>query len=272
MVAKSAGKKVTDHFIGFLEMLYKDIREKMLLRIKHVVHRKLLEAQQRLVGQSIAVLGPPAAGKTTLLKVFKNPNVDEEALGVYQKTEVSPNEAFKVDFMLTLSEGQQFRFHFKVRKNADVGGEEYIRDGSWKDVVRDATVIVYVVDWEELSEHADGEYKRRVRNDFEWILQNTQMLKPGFKVVLVGNKIDRLCTAENFRTFRDEHQPRLNALRGELMSHWPEHLSNNVGPALLISLRSKTLRQFTLNALMLSFVGSDLDALLRESMKGSDES
>jgi len=265
MVRGPTATRVQDHLFGFFETLYRDVRDHLVVRVKREVRRQLLEAQHRLVGRSVAVLGPPAAGKTTLLRVFRNPNADEAELTAYEKTEVSPNAAIKVNFLLTLEEGQQFRFHFKVRKNADIGGEEYIRDANWKEVVRGASVVVYVVDWQRLSSGADGEYRQRTRDDFDWILQNTQLLEPGFRVVLVANKIDALCSADSFREFRAEHQARLGQLRSELVRHWPEHLQGNLGPALLLSLTSKTLRQFTLNALMLSFVGTDLYAMLRES-------
>jgi GTPase SAR1 family protein len=269
-----AATRVQEHLLGFFETLYRDVRDHLLLRAKHEVRRQLLEAQHRLVGRSVAVLGPPAAGKTTLLRVFRNPNADEAELTAYEKTEVSANTAIKVNFLLTLEQGQQFRFHFKVKKNADIGGEEYIRDGNWKEVVRGASVVVYVADWQRLSSGTDdgqeacreqSEYRQRIARDFDWILQNTQLLEPGFKVVLVANKIDALCTADNFREFRAEHQARLGQLRSELVNHWPEHLQANMGPALLLSLTSKTLRQFTLNALMLSFVGADLYTMLSES-------
>jgi len=263
MVGVPAANRIQEHLFGFFDTLYRDVRDHLIVRVRHEVRRQLLEAQHRLVGCSIAVLGPPAAGKTTLLKVFRNPNADQAELTAYEKTEVSPNTAIKVNFLLTLDERQQFRFHFKVRKNADIGGEEYIRDGNWKEVIRGASVIVYVADWQRLSNDTDSEYRQRVIQDFDWLLQNTQLLEPGFKVVLVANKIDQLCDVANFREFRDQHQPRLTQLQREIVNRWPEHLQANMGPALLLSLLDKTLRQFTLNALMLSFVGSDLYALLR---------
>jgi hypothetical protein len=271
MVKRAAKDALKDEAWGIFSELYKDVKEKVLVRVQIEVRRKVLEAQQLLVGQSIAVLGPPGAGKTTLLKVLRDPNAEEHQIAGYDKTEVKAQAAFSVDFILTPDRSEQFRFRFKVRKGADVGGEEYIRDGHWAAVVRAARAIIYVADWERLSADVDGAYTARVRRDFEWILQNAQLLRPGFKVVLTANKIDRLCTKANFREFRAQHQPRLNQLREELLREWPDHLAANMGPALLISLLDKTLRQFTLNALMLSLVSADLDALLRKSSVSSED-
>jgi GTPase SAR1 family protein len=271
MVKRLTKDVLKDEVWGIFSELYRDVKEKLLPGVQVEVRRKVIEAQQQLVGQSIAVLGPPGAGKTTLLKVFKDPNAEEHEIAGYDKTEVKTQASFSVDFMLTPNTSEQFRFRFKVRKSADVGGEEYIRDGHWADVVRDAGAIIYVADWQRLSSDADGSYTTRVRRDFEWILQNTQLLRPGFKIVLAANKIDQLCTKENFREFRAQHQLRLNQLREELLREWPDHLAPNMGPALLISLLNKTLRQFTLNGLMLSLVSTDLDAILRESSVGIED-
>jgi hypothetical protein len=53
----------------------------------------LLEAQHRLVRRAVAVLGPSAARRTTLLRAFSTwqPERDEAELIAHERTDVSPS-------------------------------------------------------------------------------------------------------------------------------------------------------------------------------------
>jgi GTPase SAR1 family protein len=246
--------------VDFIEKIYVDIRDRVIVKIKQQTHKALLIAQHRLVGQTIAVIGPAAAGKSTLLKVLRDPLVDGTELLSYAKTEVQDVGTFPVDFLLSC-DNQQIRFKFKVRKCTDVGGEVYVRNSFWKKVVDGASNIVYIADGQLLL-GGNSEYRKRVLSDFEWILQNVQRMRPGFNVVLALNKIDTLCSAGSYRDFVSEAQESMDAFRQEILNSWPPHLDKNLAPAIFLSLTDATLRAHTLNDLMLSFVGKTLRKLI----------
>ena len=268
-MARPKSNKAKELVIDFLEKVYKDLRDEVIVKLKEKSHKALLKAQHRLVGQTIAVIGPPAAGKSTFLKVLKDPHADSSELSSYDKTEVQAVGTFPVDFLLSCGD-QQFRFKLKVRKFTDVGGEEYIRNEAWKQVINEAANVVYILDGQIFFD-GNSDYRKRILADFEWILQNAQRMQPGFKVVLAVNKIDTLCGVGSYRDFASKSQGSLDAFQQEILNIWPPHLAQNLAPAIFLSLLDPTLRAHTLNELMLSFVGESLRKLVeKEGPTGND--
>jgi energy-coupling factor transporter ATP-binding protein EcfA2 len=268
-MARPKSNKAKELAIDFFEKVYKDLRDEVIVKLKEKSHKALLKAQHRLIGQTIAVIGPPAAGKSTLLKVLKDLHADSSELSSYDKTEVQAVGTFPVDFLLSCSD-QQFRFKFKVRKFTDVGGEEYIRNEAWKQVINGAASIIYIADGQCFFD-GNSDYRKRVLADFEWILQNAQRMQPGFKVVLAVNKIDTLCDARSYGDFATKSRGSIDAFQQEILNIWPPHLAQNLAPAIFLSLLDPTLRAHTLNELMLSFVGESLRKLVeKEGTPGND--
>ena len=107
---------------------------------------KFLEAKRSLFGKTMVILGPPAAGKTTLLRVLQNPDVTGSELQSYRKTEVDEIKSFRCKWKLRVIGEEQIEFRFKVRKTSDVGGESYVRENHWGEAIKEAGILVYVFD------------------------------------------------------------------------------------------------------------------------------
>lgn len=258
-MAKSPNRKgVQDEAFSFLKEIWTDVKEKVLEEAWHRLKKELYKAQKRFSGETIAVLGPPAAGKTTLLQVLRNPNTPAEELEAYSKTELDGHEGIKVDFKLSVGLGEQVRFRFKVRKNSDVGGEKYIREQHWPNIIKGAAVVIYLLDGPKLLATDSSEYRDRVLSDFDWLLEQSQILHENFAVVLGFNKIDECCDTKSYRNYAREHHHILDELKSNIQDRWPDHLASHVKGAIFLSLRDSGLRAFTLNGLISCFVGDEL--------------
>jgi len=259
--------KSQSSFADALAPVIKDVwglvKEDMVKTLLSKVKKVAYETQKRFSGEIIAVLGPPAAGKTTLICVLKNPLISAEELRTYHKTEVESVEAFVVDYKFSVGNGEQVPFKFRLKKNTDVGGEEYIRDQHWVDTVNGAAVVIYMIDSVAfLAEDSSG-YKQRILLDFSWLLEQVQLLDKKFEIVPAFNKIDELCDKKGYRKFVDEFLPSIREFHEEIVESWPEELAKHIKQGTFLSLRDPGLRAFTLNALVGQFVGADLLKIYR---------
>ena len=230
-----------------------DMLKALLHRLKQVAH----ELQKKYSGETIAVIGPPAAGKTTLLKVLQHPEIADVDLTVYNKTEIEEHERIRVSYKFNIGNGELVPFEFKVRKNSDVGGEEYIRENHWPRVLEGAAIVVYVIDTKVYLDDT-GVYQHRILADFRWLLEKIQVLDNKFKVVLAFNKIDELCDRSGYRKFLEDHASVIGDLRTAILTEWPDELAPHLTGGTFLSLRDRGLRAFTLNSLFGHFVGEDL--------------
>jgi GTPase SAR1 family protein len=266
---KTRIRPIQDEFGTFLRDIWKETKEKVLRQVLDHLELSLRAAHARFVGKTVAVIGPPKAGKTTLLKVLREPLIRPEEFGEYATTEVNFYRAFKVQFNLPVSNGKQIRFRFKVRKNSDVGGEEYVREAHWRDAIEGAAVVVYVADAGRLFEPSPNHYRRRIISDFDWIFDHLQLLKPNFSVVLAVNKIDLLCNREGYREFANTHASDLTQLHDDIAARWSDYYRGNLKGIPLLSLMDLGLRNFTLTDLVASFAGESLLQLYNRNSKPS---
>lgn len=255
-------KKVVDNFLydalkDFLEFSKKRVINQNWQKIAKAI--KL--ANRKYVGETVAVLGPPAAGKTTLLNLLANQRISEEALAAYSKTEVESHPSIPVEFKLHVN-SESLVFRFKVKKNRDVGGEEYVREQHWKNVIDGSAIVIYMIDSVQIMQAEPGGYRARVLSDFDWIRDNHQSLHANFSVVFAFNKIDQLCTVENYLEFSEKNVEYIESLKEAIAKRWPPHLRDHLKGGLFLSLLHPGLRAFTLNALVSCFVGDDLMKLL----------
>jgi GTPase SAR1 family protein len=253
----------------FLYTLYKDVlgymKDNIFDQASKRIARAIKLANARYFGSTIAVLGPPAAGKTTLLKLLADSRLPEEALSSYSKTEVDNHPAIVTRFNIGFEPGEELTFQFKVKQNSDVGGEEYIRAQHWTSVIDGAAIIIYLIDSQRIIVDQDQPYRDRIVSDFDWIRDNHQYLQPNFSVVFAFNKIDALCNPESFAAFSASHARFIEALKEDIEKRWPDHLRSHLNGGIFLSLLNKGLRAFTLHALMSCLVGEDLLKLLKET-------
>ena len=255
---------VQNEFVSLIKELWKDIKNLVLEKALHHLKKAMYTAHKRFNGATVAVIGPPASGKTTLLKVLRNPAVPTDELRIYNKTEVEPHEGVVVDFKLSVDADEQIRFRFKIKKNSDVGGEQYIRDQHWASAIKGAAVIIYVLDATKLLSEDNSKYKSQVVADFDWLLEHTQSFREDFAIVVAVNKIDLLCGWENYREFLEENVHHLDELKLSITKRWPAHLVPHIKGGIFLSLLDQGLRAFTLNGLVSCFVGDDLMDLYRK--------
>lgn len=259
---------VTDGLTDVLSEIYRDAKTRIpaqLDRFEVMAKTRFLEAQKKLLGKTMVILGPPAAGKTTLLRVLQKPEVTGSELESYRKTEIDAVKSFKCRWKLDAGGGEQVEFSFKVKKTSDIGGESYVRENHWGKVIEEVEILVYVFDVKTFLDDADGSYKTRIKEDFDWLLVNSQKPKVNFTLMLVANKADLYCNRLTYAAFEETHQKCLSKFVDELLSSWKAGLRSNIRGVTFLSLTDDILRHFTFDNLMLGFVGDDLRSLYEKS-------
>lgn len=196
----------------------------------------------RLSGKTISIIGPVAAGKTTLLHVLKDSNITVDPM-IYEKTTdpVQFEEKIFIDWKLPLDESCKNSevIKLKIRKPKDVGGEVSIRDSrdGWIDVCKDTDFIFYLFD--SYNYHHDQNLKKRLGDDFEWIANKAQGFKAGFKIVIFTNKMDKFLTDEEKATWKDNTIPEIENIAKSSLGAYRNHLAL-ISPCSLLSNKLRT--------------------------------
>jgi GTPase SAR1 family protein len=263
MAGSQIKSAITSEILSFIRETWKGVKDNVLDKVAEKLEKSWRKAVKEYYGETLAVLGPPAAGKTTLLKVLGNPSIEEDKLTQYNKTEKESHAAIEFKYNFTIRSGEQISFKMKVRKNSDVGGELYIKKSHWASVIKDASVVIYLIDSSEFIKESNTSYKDRVLQDFEWLLEQHQLLKPNFSIIIGFNKVDELCTHKNYKKFTKDNAHHIEGLREEIVEFWPDELAAHIRSGLFLSLRDQKIRAFTMNSLVASFVGNEIIALYK---------
>ena len=195
----------------------------------------------RLYGKQIAVLGPVAAGKTSLLHVLKDQNADVDPMA-YEKTTdaVAFSDRLFVEWKLPLDDtGKKAEvIRFKVRKPKDVGGEAAQRDTQtgWIDVCRESDFLFYLFD---ASTYSEDKALARIREDFDWIANNAQAFAPGFKIVVLANKVDKLIVDKAIHAAFERQLPKIEDTMRDALGPHSNHLVAAT-PCCLLSCKDRT--------------------------------
>ena len=232
-----------------------EIAQTLLEKLKkYNAHSRVIRrVRRRFHGEKIAIIGPPAAGKTTLLKILQDPSISSEKLKTYNTTELEEFSSFLSDFEVPVGDGRQIRFRCKIQKNADSGGEKNFRDRFWPQVIEKAAVVVYIFDSKQMLELKDKKYKKRILEDFIWIARNSRKLKSSFSIVLAANKVTLLWTTRNdFYQTVEKYKPCLQKFRKEILESWPREYHGNFKGLPFLTLMED--RDISLHHLTASFV------------------
>lgn len=253
-----------------LGVLYKDLKKNVLAQIPRYAKRlekELKLAQRRIQGQRVSLIGPPAVGKTTMLKVLKDREIERAELENYKKTGAGETYgSFSVNWNVPIPDSTQIEYSFKVAAGIDNGGEDYIREGHWLEAIQGSSIIFYLFDFEKFHNIETRQKELdRILKDFDWIGGHVNSLKANFSLVLVGNKLDLLCSSlREFRKIQNDNQTILNELRNETLNCIPKGYHQNIQSPVLMSLFDKQIRNEQFTDLMLSVIGKDLVKLIKE--------
>jgi GTPase SAR1 family protein len=139
-------------------------------------------------GSTIGILGQRAAGKTTLHAVFRDaPMPDGYRPTVAAQSVGTGRQLFQA---LPGSDHQPQSGKVAVRKGRDVPGDSKLNAASWKDVILESDVVLYLFDVHKLLA-SDAEYAERFKFDCELIEEFLgSRTGPEPKFALVGTHCD----------------------------------------------------------------------------------
>lgn len=226
---------IFDKLVRLLKPMVNDI----ITFSKDTAHNIIL----RLHGKQIAVLGPAAAGKTTLLHVLADPNTVIDPV-TYEKTTdaVVFDDKITINWKIPLNNDNKETIHLKIRKPKDVGGEISFRDSQdgWIDVCTKSDFIFYLFDSTKYLNGDSTQINNRLKDDFEWIANNAQGFTSGFKIVVFANKIDKIIEdTAKYELFKGNCIPEITTLLKDALGPYSEHLSF-ITPCSLLSNKTRT--------------------------------
>jgi len=188
-------------------------------------------------GKKIAVVGPVAAGKTSLFSRLRGEPVSESHGSTKGVEKVE-----KFTFEMPLGNGKPFKLFCK--RAVDIGGGTDERERAWLVACRGADVIFYVVDINDLP---SGAYQRggRIHDDVRWLAVQISKLKRAPLVHVLANKLDMLVDGNgNLDALTKKIQPTLDDFQRQTESLFGAYRSRLTGCS-AISLKDEHLFAIT---------------------------
>lgn len=140
--------------------------------------------QKWLNGKTIAIIGATASGKNSMFSQLQKESPPAE----YMQTKAA--EKVK-SFKINRSIGNDCTVNFKCKNSFNIPGESDERIRSWKQACEKADFIFYLIDLEKLRNYEDVTLER-IKEDFKWLGGNVSQFKPGKKIYILLNKIDKI--------------------------------------------------------------------------------
>ncbi len=207
-------------------------------------------ARQWWAGKKIAVIGPTASGKDSLLARLRGKPIPAEHAGS------STGEVIKA-FRVKLALSSRQAVDIRCKGVINVGGEADYRDapGGWLSVCRDADVVFYVMTITDLTERA---FRRggRVRDDLDWLLTALPFMKKGALIHVLINKVDeRIEHHTDYAALARELASDLRALHRTVEKTLRPYGTRYTG-ATLISMKNKQIYTIAMNEVLQSVYAS----------------
>jgi hypothetical protein len=125
-----------------------------------------------LRGQTLAVVGQGAVGKTRLLNFLLADRLEDAS--VYEQTTTEP-------FSRTRNRGNGH--DVRLKRGTDLGGAEHVRDTHWKDACRDAGASFYLARADIILDESHPEHEAHARR----IQEDISLISAWLKALHVGN-------------------------------------------------------------------------------------
>jgi hypothetical protein len=249
--------------IGTIVKIFDDIVQilgKYKDKAIHFSEETIRKISLRFNGRTIGIIGPRAAGKTTMLRILQDPSLQIDPAEEYIATGDASNIArsivinwkLHVDNLSSKKKNSEYHIKMKMKKPKDVGGEESYRESEdgWIDVCTDANYLFYIMDADsfELNDKA----KERLVNDFEWIANHAQKFAPGFEIIIFTNKMDKirdrlhLSDWSELKTWEEENIPSIERYAKNSLGPFANHIRLIVP----CCLRSAKIRQPAISSAM----------------------
>ena len=211
-------------------------------------------------GKKIAVIGPTASGKDSLLARLQNREIPEVHAN-------SPTGERVKSFRVKLALSHHHIIDITCKGVINIGGETDYRDtpSGWLSACKGADVLFYMMTIDDLTQKRFLR-GRRIREDLDWLLTALPHLKQGALIHILINKIDEeIASHTDYRALAEELAEDLRALHETVRKVLHPYEARYTG-ATLISMRNKQIYTLAINDALRSVYSAFHEAVKHKEM------